>query len=239
MTSVTDKRITPAPLQQTVQNVAIKEHVTKAATVAGETADQVAVYADGFETAGSVAKKGRDAFMAVSKHIGIRDGNAARAFGAVVGAVAQHMGNPKVLAGASKLGDMMSMVLESKIVQGAGIASIAWNTYKAATDDESTTNMKVANSAATLAVGAAAFVPGIGQAILVAEVLSGGGVTGVAKGLAALANSAFTGDHSGVEKWVEDARSGEHGWAVSLGMKAADKLSEFSVSKAWNAIKAW
>jgi hypothetical protein len=161
--------------------------------------------------------------------------NAARVAGAVAGAVAEAV-HPtpsgiapavKTVAGAlsnhaEKVTGMVEKALDSGAgrmaegaLKGVGVASVAYSAYKGFTDQSfETTGGKVANGVATSALAAAGFVPGAGEALMVAEVVSGGGVSGTVKGMVAMGEGIATGDHKALDKWKADAKSGEHGWVV-------------------------
>ncbi|MBL8955424.1 MAG: hypothetical protein JNK82_31910 [Myxococcaceae bacterium] len=162
--------------------------------------------------------------------------------------VAERVGiNPNVVKGAST-------TLE-KTVKMAGVAAIGYDAIRSFTDTKADMGSKLAQAGAAVAVGALTFT-GVGTAIVAVDVVTGGGVTGGAKGLVALADAALTGDRDALNSWVESAKSGDQGWllkaaannktianvatkgaeaVINAGAKAREAISG-AVSRGWNAL---
>lgn len=197
-------------LQTAVETVANNSVVTQVGDVATTIADKV----DQFDTAS--AALGRAA----------RTRTGARIAGAVSGAVleklrpgtfdaagrtltnvAGKMGlSPGVMKGAANVA--------GSVAHGAGIAAIGYDAIRSFTDTKADLGSRTAQAGAALAVGAATFIPGVGTAIVVTDVITGGGVTGGAKGLVALGDAALTGDRDALNSWVDSAKSGDQGWLL-------------------------
>jgi hypothetical protein len=209
-----------------VKTDSIAHHVEKAA----EVNETVVAAEDTFWTGmGAVEYAGKAAKA-------LNAGNEARLAGGVAGALAEAV-HPspgqassllKTAAGAigehaEKIVGVVDKVLESPIgrmaekgLVVAGVASVAYAGYKGVTDETfQTTGGKVVNGLAAAGVGAAAFISGpVGLAVMGTEVVTGGGVSGTVKGMVAMGEGMWTGDHKALEHWKKDAKSGEHGWLV-------------------------
>jgi hypothetical protein len=101
-------------------------------------------------------------------------------------------------------------------LKGAAVVDFAVNGYKDLNDDTfKTTGGKVANALADAGVSALGFAEGpVGWAVMGTELVTGGGVSGSAKGMVAMGEGMWTGDDSAEKKWTDGAKAGEYGWAV-------------------------
>lgn len=244
MTSVTDGR---GPSRSASAGKATQKVAAKLAQGEGEVKREASskgsAKADEYETASMVASKAAKAAKGLKLLSGISNHPkaakvASRVAGAAVGAVAEALGKPEVVAHAGKVGAVARKVLDSKVIKGAAIAAVGYSLYKDLSEKGVSTGARLANAAATTAVSAATFLPGVGHVVLAAELLSGGGVTGGAKGLAALAKLAITGDPTALDRWKADARAGEHGWVVRMGAEAVDAASA-TVQLGWASLSSW
>ncbi len=201
----------------------VRESVTNAVeTVAnsqpvqtiGDAATYVAEKVDQFDTAAAAAARaartraGTRLVGAVSGAIveRLRPGSFEAAGNALLSG-AQRMGlNPGVLRGAQNVA--------GAALHGAGIAAIGYDAVRSFTDTKADFGSRTAQAGAALAVGAATFIPGVGTGIVIADVVTGGGVTGGVKGLVALGDAALTGDRDALNSWGEQARNGDMGWLI-------------------------
>lgn len=195
----------------TVENVANSTVVQKAGDAATYVADKV----DQFDTAAMAAGRA------------LRTKAGARVAGAVTGAVIERLrpgtfdaAGRAVASGAQRLGMNPSVLRGAQntiaaAAHGAGIAAIGYDAVRSFTDTKADLGSRTAQAGAALAVGAATFIPGVGTAIVVTDVLTGGGVTGGVKGLVALGDAALTGDRDAMNSWAEGARNGDSGWLIA------------------------
>lgn len=199
-------------VSNTVQNVANSAVVQKV----GDAATYVAEKVDQFDTASLAAGQA------------LRTKAGARVAGATTAAVIERLrpgtfdaAGRAVVSGAQKLGLSPGVLRGAQntiaaAAHGAGIAAIGYDAVRSFTDTKADTGSRAAQAGAALAVGAATFIPGVGTAIVVTDVLTGGGVTGGVKGLVALGDAALTGDRDAMNSWAEQAKNGDMGWAIEL-----------------------
>jgi hypothetical protein len=219
MARVGDKPVV-APVAPKVSVEDVKAVVSTVTDKVGETADVIAAKNDQFDLAAG-AMKGA-AKLAKNTKIANRVRGAGAAVGAMIEGFKTGRATPKLIKAGGKAMKLASEALNSPVgkmargaLKGAGIASAAYGIVTAYRDEcFKTTGGKIAGAVGAGAVAASAFIPVAGEVIMAAEVLTGGGVTGGVKGFTSLLESKFTGDNSGVNKWVEDAKSGEHGWLI-------------------------
>lgn len=241
----------PTPIGPRLPNV--RESVTNAVeTVANSTAVQsvgdaatyVAEKVDQFDTAAAAAARAA------------RTRAGARVVGAVSGAIVERLrpgsfeaaGNA-LLSGAQRMGLSPGVLQGAQNVagaalHGAGIAAIGYDAVRSFTDTKADFGSRTAQAGAALAVGAATFIPGVGTGIVIADVVTGGGVTGGVKGLVALGDAALTGDRDALNSWGEQARNGDMGWLIKAAANnetvanATGRAAEAVISGVSNARQA-
>lgn len=186
---------------------------------AGDTATAIAERGDQFDSiaAGNALLRSNGARRLFSSAVGASLGGGSRLverlapaqFNRVTGALTQ---------GAQRLGLSPNVFRNfgstaGRVVMGAGIGAIGYDAIRSFTDTKADMGSRIAQGLAAVGVGALTFT-GIGTAVVVADVLTGGGVTGGVKGLVALADAALTGDRDALNGWVEGAKNGDSGWLI-------------------------
>ena len=202
-------------ITNTVTNAVENVANSKVGQLVGDATTYVAEKVDQFDTAAMAAGRA------------LRTKAGARVAGAVTGTVIERLrpgtfdrAGRAVATGAQKLGLNPSVMRGAQntiaaAAHGAGIVAIGYDAVRSFTDTKADLGSRSAQAAAAVAVGAATFIPGVGTAIVVTDVLTGGGVTGGVKGLVALGDAALTGDRDALKGWVEGAKNGDSGWLIA------------------------